>query len=116
SGDERVRFDIETKLDPARPDETPEPAAFARAVVAEIRKAGMASRSVIQSFDWRTLQEAQKIAPEIQTAYLSIQRRMDNIGAASPEGSRWTAGFQFRDHGSVPKMVKAAGGAYWSAY
>jgi glycerophosphoryl diester phosphodiesterase len=42
SGDERVRFDIETKLDPSRPGETPEPGAFARAVVAEIRKAGMA--------------------------------------------------------------------------
>ncbi len=26
----------------------------------------------------------------------------------------WTAGFQLRDHGSVPKMVKAAGGTIWS--
>jgi glycerophosphoryl diester phosphodiesterase len=116
SGDERVRFDIETKLDPSRPGETPEPGAFARAVVAEIRKAGMAARSVVQSFDWRTLQEVQKIAPEIPTAYLSIQRRMDNIQAGQPGGSRWTAGFQHRDHGSVPKMIKAAGGRYWSAY
>jgi glycerophosphoryl diester phosphodiesterase len=116
AGDSQVRFDIETKLDPSRPGETPEPAAFAQLVVEEIRKAGMAARSTVQSFDWRTLQEVQRIAPEIATAYLSVQRRFDNIGAASPEGSRWTAGFQHREHGSVPKMIKAAGGRYWSAY
>jgi len=116
SGDGKVRFDIETKLSPDRPDETLAPEPFARAVVAEIRKAGMAARSQVQSFDWRTLQVVQAIAPEIATAYLTVQRRFDNIGADRPEGSRWTAGFQFREYGSIPKMIKAAGGGYWSAY
>jgi len=116
SGDDQVRFAIETKVTPDRPEETPAPEPFARAVVDEIRKAGMAARSQVLSFDWRTLQEVQRIAPEIQTVYLSIQRRMDNIGADRPEGSRWTAGFQFRDHGSVPKMIKAAGGKLWSCF
>jgi glycerophosphoryl diester phosphodiesterase len=116
-GDDQVRFDIETKLSPLKPGETPAPEAFARAVVDEIRKAGMAARSQIQSFDWRTLQIVQKIAPEIPTVYLSAQQRwLDNIGADRAEGSAWTAGFQFRDLGSVPKMVKAAGGAYWSVF
>jgi glycerophosphoryl diester phosphodiesterase len=116
SGDEKVRFDIETKLSPDAPAETPAPEAFARALVEEIRRAGMAGRSQIQSFDWRSLQEVQRIAPEIATAYLSVQRRFDNIGAERPEGSRWTAGLQFRDYGSVPKMIKAAGGRYWSSF
>ena len=116
SGDERIRFDIETKLNPTRPEETPAPEPFARALVDEIRKAGMALRVVIQSFDWRTLQVVQKIAPEIPTAYLTVQQRFDNVGAGRPEGSPWTAGFQYRDHGSVPKMVKAAGGSAWSAF
>jgi glycerophosphoryl diester phosphodiesterase len=116
SGDDRVRFDIETKLSPDKPGETPLPEAFARALVEEIRKAGMTARSQIQSFDWRTLQVVQKIAPEIATAYLTVQRRFDNIGADRPEGSRWTAGYQFREHGSIPKMIKAAGGSHWSAY
>ena len=116
SGDERVRFDIETKLSPEKPQETPLPEPLARALVEEIRKAGLAARTQIQSFDWRTLQVVQKIAPEIATAYLTVQRRFDNIGAERPEGSRWTAGFQFREHGSVPKMIKAAGGSHWSAY
>jgi glycerophosphoryl diester phosphodiesterase len=116
SGDDRVRFDIETKLSPDKPAETPLPEPFARALVEEIRKAGMAARTQIQSFDWRSLQVVQRIAPEIATVYLTVQRRFDNIGADRPEGSRWTAGFQFRAHGSVPKMIKAAGGSHWSAY
>jgi len=116
SGDTQVRFAIETKVTPDAPDETLAPEPFARAVVDEVRRAGMAGRSQILSFDWRTLQVVQRIAPEIPTVYLSIQRRMDNIGAGRAEGSRWTAGFQYRDHGSVPKMIKAAGGGIWSVY
>lgn len=116
-GDDKVRFDIETKLSPLKPEETPPPEAFARALVEEIRKAGMAARAQIQSFDWRTLQVVQKIAPEIPTVYLTAQQTwLDNIGADRSEGSPWTAGFQYRDHGSIPKMVKAAGGSAWSAY
>ncbi|MFY9317791.1 MAG: glycerophosphodiester phosphodiesterase [Burkholderiales bacterium] len=115
-GDDKVRFAIETKLHPDEPGETPAPEPFARALVDEIRKAGVAGRTQILSFDWRTLQVVQRIAPEIATVYLSIQRRMDNIAAGRPEGSRWTAGFQYRDYGSVPKMVKAAGGSHWSVY
>jgi glycerophosphoryl diester phosphodiesterase len=115
-GDTKVRFAIETKLHPEKPDETPAPEPFARAVVDEIRKAGVAGRAQILSFDWRTLQVVQKIAPEIPTVYLSIQRRLDNIQATNPAGSPWTAGFQFRQHGSVPRMIKAAGGGYWSVF
>lgn len=115
-GKTKVRFAIETKLHPEKPDETPAPEPFARAVVDEIRKAGVAGRSQILSFDWRTLQVVQKIAPEIPTVYLSIQRRLDNIQAGNPAGSPWTAGFQFRDHGSIPRMIKAAGGTHWSVF
>ena len=116
SGKDKVRFAIETKLHPERPEETPPPEAFARIVVDEIYKAGVASRSQILSFDWRTLQVVQRIAPEIPTVYLSIQRRMDNIQASNAAGSPWTAGFQYGTHGSVPKMIKAAGGACWSVF
>ena len=116
SGDDKVRFDIETKVNPEKPEETLAPEPFARALVDEIRKAGMSRRAQIQSFDWRTLQVVQKIAPEIDTVYLTVQRRFDNIGADRTDGSRWTAGIQYREHGSVPRMVKAAGGSHWAAY
>ena len=65
----------------------------------EIRRAGMAQRVQILSFDWRTLQAVQRLAPEIPTVYLSAQQNwLDNIAADKPEGSKWTAGIQHRAH------------------
>ena len=114
---ERARFAIETKLSPLRPDATLPPERFAAVAVDEIRKAGLQQRVQIMSFDWRTLQAVQRLAPEIDTVYLSSQQRgFDNIGAQQPEGSPWTAGFQHREHGSVPKMIRAAGGKFWSVH
>lgn len=110
SGNETVRLNVETKLSPLEPDQTAAPEPFAEAVVKALRDAGLARRSTVQSFDWRTLRHVQKIAPEIPTAYLSSGR---TVGPDSP----WTAGFQLKDHGgSIPRMVKAAGGAIWSPF
>ncbi len=128
AGNAGVRFNIETKLTPTAPGETLAPEPFARKLVEEIRAAGMASRSTIQSFDWRTLRVAQRLAPGIPTVYLTVQQKFeDNVcsgpGAHRPDiapgdcgPSEWTAGYQLRDYGSVPKMVKAAGGSAWSPY
>ncbi len=112
---DEVRFNVETKISPEAPDETAGPAEFTRALIQVIRDNGMARRTVVQSFDWRTLAVVQREAAEIATSYLSSQGAgIDNIGAGQQEASVWTAGVRFRDHGSVPKMVKAAGGAIWS--
>jgi glycerophosphoryl diester phosphodiesterase len=46
-GDRRVRFNIETKISPLAPAETLAPEPFARALIAEIRKAGMTRRATI---------------------------------------------------------------------
>lgn len=110
AGNDTVRFNVETKLDPTRPDEAPGPEEFARALVRVARAGGVARRTTIQSFDWRTLQIVQAEAPEIGTVYLSAA---DTLGAGDG-GSPWTAGLRLRDHGSVPAMVKAAGGTVWS--
>jgi glycerophosphoryl diester phosphodiesterase len=115
AGNAQVRFNIETKVSPLSPSETPDPETFAKTLVGVIREAAMAGRITIQSFDWRTLQAVQRIAPEIATVYLSAQQGgLDNIAATKSAGSPWTAGIQYKDHGSVPKMVKAAGGKIWS--
>ena len=116
-GFERVRFAIETKLSPLQPGATLPPERFAAVVVEAIRKAGMQQRVQILSFDWRSLQAVQRIAPEMATVYLTIQQRgFDNIGAQRSEDSPWTAGLRYREHGSVPKMIKAAGGKFWSVH
>jgi glycerophosphoryl diester phosphodiesterase len=117
SGNTTVRLALETKITPTAPGETLAPEPFARALIAAIREAGFAERTAILSFDWRTLQVVQREAPEIGTVYITMQQRgLDNVGADKAEGSAWTAGFKYADHGSVAKMIKAAGGRTWSCF
>ena len=119
SGNEAVRFNIETKLSPVTPAETAGPELFVSSLLAVIREHRMESRVTIQSFDWRTLRLVQQQAPGIVTSYLSAQQSWtDNILAGRPMSnpSPWTAGISYAQHGSLPKMIKAAGGAVWSPY
>lgn len=111
-----VRFNIETKISPNAASETLAPEPFARALIAEIRKAGLSKRAMIQSFDWRTLQIAQREAPEIVTVHLTNQQGAgDTVQVGKPGASPWLAGFDVDDYaGSIPKLVKAAGGTVWS--
>jgi glycerophosphoryl diester phosphodiesterase len=90
--DAKVRFNIETKLAPEAPEETLAPGPFARAVIAEVKRADMAARTTIQSFDFRTLALVQREAPEIKTAYLTSGKKGE----------------------AIPRMVQEAGGAIWS--
>jgi glycerophosphoryl diester phosphodiesterase len=115
AGNDTVRFNVETKIDPSKPDETPGPGPFVDAVLEIVRAAGATSRTTLQSFDWRTLQYAQKIAPELETVYLTQQQGDDHIQSGRSGASPWLAGFDVDDHGgSVPRLVKAAGGGVWS--
>src|SRR5690606_21865860 len=86
-----VRFNIETKLVPDAPGETLPPEPFARALIAEGRKAGVEKRTTIQSFDYRTLEVVEHEAPEIAAAYLTARR-----------------------HSSEPEKVHALGAKIWS--
>ena len=116
-GHDKVRFAIETKINPTLPEATLPPEPYAEAVVAEIRRAGMQHRTQILSFDWRSLAHVQRIAPEMATVYLSAQQRwLDNIGAPGNTASPWTAGLRYSEHGSVPKMIHAASGKLWSVF
>lgn len=118
AGHHDIRFNIETKISPLAPDETLAPEDFTNRLLAVIYAEGMAGHVTLQSFDWRTLQHSQRVAPAIPTVYLTAQQPwLDNIGAGKADGSPWTAGFRARDYGnSVPQMVRAAGGAIWSPY
>lgn len=110
-----VRFNIETKISPLAPADTVGPEEFARALIEVVRANGVAGRTIVQSFDWRTLAVVQREAPEIATSYLTEQQQAnDTIGAGQEMASPWTNRIRYRDHGSVPRMVKAAGGAIWS--
>jgi glycerophosphoryl diester phosphodiesterase len=118
AGNAEVRFNIETKLRPAEPDLAPAPEVFAAALLGVIAVHGMADRVTIQSFDWRTLREVQRRAPGMPTAYLTAQQEwLDNVRVGQVGPSPWTAGLDVDDFGgSLPRLVKAAGGRIWSPY
>ena len=113
-----VRFNIETKISPDHLTEAPDPESFASQVVSVIRDAGMSDRVTIQSFDWRTLFAAQRIAPEIATVCLTAQSTLqDRITGGARRPSPWLAGLDPADHGgSVPRLVKEAGCVTWSPH
>lgn len=103
-----VRFNIETKLVPEAPDETLPPEPFARAVIAELRKAGAAGRATVQSFDFRTLAVVQREAPEIQTAYLTSGKKGEAVPRAvhQAKGAIWSPDFRDLD---APSRAVARG-------
>jgi len=116
SGDSLVRLNIETKIDPNHPDESAPPERFVGLLLDLLRSEKFEDRVMVQSFDWRTLQLVQKLAPEIPTVYLTVQGGRDPT-VFSGKASEWTAGFNPAEHGrSVPRTIKAAGGAIWSPY
>ena len=118
AGNETVLFNIETKISPRPEDRSADPGPIVEAILSEVSAAGMTDRVTIQSFDWRSLQLVQKLAPTIPTAYLSAERSwLNNLQAGANGKPAWTAGFDINDHGGSPaKLVKAAGGSIWSPY
>jgi glycerophosphoryl diester phosphodiesterase len=118
SGNRTVRFNIETKIDPAHPLQSVSALAFARALATAIRDAGMASRTTVQSFDWRTLRLLGALAPEIGLVALTDQQpEEDTVEAGKPGASAWLGELDVDDHaGSVPKLVQALGAKTWSPH
>lgn len=109
-GADAVRFNLEVKMHPQHPEERPPWEQIVDALLAEVKAAGMENRVTVQGFDWRALQRVHAKAPGMPTACLSSQTsRFDTLA-----DGRWTAGLTLAAHGSVPKLVKAAGCTTWS--
>ena len=115
---ENIRFNIETKVTPLASEESAGPEEFARAVVGVLRAEGMVDRADLQSFDWRVLEAARKLAPDLSTVCLTAEQRwIDNVLRGRPGPSPWTAGLDIEAFdGSVPRLVEAAGCVVWSPY
>jgi glycerophosphoryl diester phosphodiesterase len=75
----KIEFNIETKSFVGHPEYTVPPAEFARLVLATVKKHGMLPRTVIQSFDHRTLNEARKLEPKVRIAALNQDKTVNQI-------------------------------------
>jgi glycerophosphoryl diester phosphodiesterase len=110
-GADDVQFDIETKIDPTV-DDTVDPVTFTQKVLGVIQQHGMTQRSVLQSFDWRTLVEAKKELPSLKTVALA------QLPTIFP-GTSWTAGVPIAadawSSGSLANAVRSIGASIVSA-
>lgn len=113
-----VRFNLEIKTDPTKPDITLDPVLFAEFAIAAIRKGNAQERSTIQSFDWRGLLAVQHLSTGIATSCLSIESSgMDTVRRNAAQASPWLGGLDLAAHGgSVPRLAKAAGCSVWSPF
>jgi glycerophosphoryl diester phosphodiesterase len=66
----KVEFNIETKIFEDHPEYTPSPEKFARLVLDCVRRHGLSSRVILQSFDFRTLHAMKALSPEIRLSAL----------------------------------------------
>ncbi len=75
-------FNIETKIFRDHPELTPSPEEFVGLVLNQIRKYKLEKRIILQSFDFRTLVEMKRVAPEIRTSALLEGKPRDFVKAA----------------------------------
>jgi glycerophosphoryl diester phosphodiesterase len=109
-GDRSLRFNIEIKYQPNEPLRYAPMEMLVDVLVRDIQAAGLAERSTIQSFYWPVLQRVQQVAPTMSVGHLTAQRP----GMNTVDATNWMAGRSLQADGSVPKMVRAAGGRIWS--
>jgi glycerophosphoryl diester phosphodiesterase len=101
-----VRFNIETKIDPTVVD-TVDPETFTRKVIDVIRRHDAIERSTLQTFDWRTLTIARRLAPDLQRVALA-QAATAQVGQPGP--SPWLGGLDVDAFGGdIARAAKAIG-------
>ena len=115
-GAHELRFNIEAKLFPLRPELTLAPQPFVHALLEDMRSSEVVPRATIQSFDWRVLRIVQELEPGLVTGALTDQQGDDDtVHAGSARASPWLGGLNIHDFaGSVPRLAQASGAGYWS--
>jgi glycerophosphoryl diester phosphodiesterase len=104
-----VQVNIETKIDPTAPDTTVGPKEFVQKDLAVIRAHRAIDRSLLQSFDWRTLAIARKLAPSLRRVALADA---STAQLGQPGASPWLGGIDIDDapyRGDLPYAATSVG-------
>ncbi len=75
-------FNIETKIFAEKPEYAPSPEEFVKLVITCVRQHHLEKRVILQSFDFRTLREMKRVAPEIRTSALIVGKPQDFVDVA----------------------------------
>ncbi len=105
----KVEFNIETKIFPSEPRLTPSPAEFARLTAETVVRNEMEKRTIVQSFDVRTLREIKRIEPKIRTSQLTHEELLDIVPALKDAKTDiWSPNYRWITADSV-RAAHAAG-------
>jgi glycerophosphoryl diester phosphodiesterase len=118
SGNSNVCLNVEIKSNPTTPDLFAGPGKIVETVLGVIDQHDFMHRISLQSFDWEVLQHAQRLDSSLPTGYLTLRKSW--LNSSRPDYKNpllWAAGYNIDDYaGSFPRMIKAAGGSFWSVY
>jgi glycerophosphoryl diester phosphodiesterase len=100
---DKVKLNVETKVEAGAPAETAPREQFVQVVASEIHKARIGRQVTIQSFDWGSLMRMRQVAPELPLVALT---NYDFLQTGQPGKSPWLGGIDIDDFGG--DLVKAA--------
>ncbi len=113
-----IWLNIEIKSHPDHPEFTPPIPDYVAPVLSVLRAHGLEGRAILQSFDWRVLEEVARKAPDLPRSYLSyLPRPNPPMDANVFDGSPWIGSAPWaRFDGSLPRMISQMGGMFWCPY
>jgi glycerophosphoryl diester phosphodiesterase len=100
---DKVKLNVETKVEAGAPTETAPREQFVQVVAQEIHKARIGRQVTIQSFDWGSLMRMRQVAPELPIVALTDYTFLQT---GQPGKSPWLGGLDIDDFGG--DLVKAA--------
>jgi glycerophosphoryl diester phosphodiesterase len=105
---DKVRLNIETKVEAGAPEQTAPREQFVQVVARQVREARLLDRVTIQSFDWGALMRMREVEPRLPLVALT---NGDFLQVAQPGASPWLGGIDIDDFGGSLVAAAASFGA-----
>ncbi|TWD12976.1 glycerophosphoryl diester phosphodiesterase [Streptomyces sp. T12] len=100
---DKIKLNIETKVEAGAPEQTQPREIFVRRVYEEIHRSGIEKQVTVQSFDWGALNTMHRLAPKYPLVALT---NYDFLQVGKPGASPWLGGMDADDYDG--DFVKAA--------
>jgi glycerophosphoryl diester phosphodiesterase len=105
---------LEMKSDPDEPDPETARKKLVSSVIQQVRSTDLSNRTLLHSFDWHLLKEAQLIAPDLPTSYLT--QLPTNSEAIGEDSSKEIGPNLLGREAETPDLVAEAGGSLWCPF
>lgn len=105
-----IHYNIESKVNPLKPDDTASAMVFAEKLVELIAANHLEERAIVQSFDWSVLRQVKRLNSSIRTSALVSHQEHTSTLYYQDKPSPFLAGFAAEDfNGDVAALLTATG-------